>query len=328
MWVRQVRTPRWGGETRGSLFARWQTSASLLQDAGLRDQIAELGSAAAAQGCGEFGDVGPARPYVHAEAPGYGLVDMSLDQELGDGTLDPGHAFGGGVVRDLVEQRCAAPPQLLEDLDEVLDESGMPEFQGHPAVVARGDEGDRAVEDDQALDELFEGADFGLAAGYPVDVGERPLAVPDGVLVQRPYADAAVDQGPVPLQRLNEDVLAASAPGWTVSISVPHSAVARLRAALILSKPSSTVIAWVLAGVWALRAMNGSKESVSSTDSRLRSWISRSIGCSRWASAMEGRTGRSQFTSSGSGCNSASSTRHGADSTSMRVTRPVVNALA
>jgi hypothetical protein len=77
--------------------------------------------------------------------------------------------------------------------------------------------------------------------------------------------------------------------------------VARSSAALIRSLPSSTVIEWVVAVAWALRAMNGSKASASSIDSRLRSVISRSMGLSRWARATDGGTGRSQFASSGSG---------------------------
>ena len=53
-------------------------------------------------------------------------------------------------------------------------------------------------------------------------------------------------------------------PGWTVSTSDWHSWVARSMAALMRSMPSCTVTACVSPGLWALMAMNGSKESVSS----------------------------------------------------------------
>lgn len=116
--------------------------------------------------------------------------------------------------------------------------------------------------------------------------------------------------------------------GWTVSISVWHWAVARSSAALMRSRPSSTVIEWVEVVSCALSAMNGSKTSVSAIDSRRFSLISCSMGCRRCARATAGDTGRSQFASSGSGCRRANSIRHGAGSMSARRMRPVRRAFA
>lgn len=175
-----------------------------MQDPRLGDQEAELGPAAAAQGGGQPGDVRPAGPYVHSEPARDGLVHVSLDQQLGDGPLDARDPVGRVRVGDLVVERDGAPPQLLEDLDQVLHEPGVAQLQRHPAVVADRDEGHGPVEDDQPFDQLLQRADLHLARGDPVHVGERALAVPRGVLVQRSYADAAVDQRSVPFQGLGE----------------------------------------------------------------------------------------------------------------------------
>lgn len=73
-------------------------SVILLQDPRLRYEKAELGPAAAAEGGGQLRYVGAAGAYVHAEAAGYGLVDVALDQQFGDGVLDVGDAVGSGFV--------------------------------------------------------------------------------------------------------------------------------------------------------------------------------------------------------------------------------------
>lgn len=88
----------------------------------------------------------------------------------------------------------------------------MAEFEGDLLVVPGRDEGDRAVADDEPPDELFERADLDLPGGDPVHVGKGSRAVPDGVLVEGAHADAPVDQRPVALQGLVENMLPAAAP--------------------------------------------------------------------------------------------------------------------
>ncbi len=146
----------------------------------------------------------PAGTDVHAEAARDGLVDVALDQELGDGPLHARDSAGGAAVRHFLLEGHGAVPQLLEHLDEIVDQARVAQFQGDPAVVAHRDEGHRTVEDDQAFDQLLQGADLHLARRDPFHVGERALAVPCGVLVQGPNADPAVDQRLVALQGLGE----------------------------------------------------------------------------------------------------------------------------
>lgn len=89
----------------------------------------------------------------------------------------------------------------------------MAELQGDLAVVLCGDEGHRAIEDDQALDEFLESPDLHMCVCHALRVGECAGTVAHGVLIERTDADTPVHHGHAALQRLAEPVLAAAAPG-------------------------------------------------------------------------------------------------------------------
>ncbi|BFO13815.1 hypothetical protein SHKM778_02030 [Streptomyces sp. KM77-8] len=176
----------------------------LVEDSGLRYEIAELGPAAAAEGGGEFGDVGTAGPYVHPEAAGDGLVDVALHQQFGDGVLYLRYTVGRRLVGCAGGQRDRAAPHELEHLDEISDEPRVPEFQRDLAVVLHGDEGDRLVADDETLHQFVDGAVLRPAVGELLDV-RQPFGVePRGVLVEGAYAHTALDEQPVALEALQQ----------------------------------------------------------------------------------------------------------------------------
>ncbi|GAA3500477.1 hypothetical protein GCM10019016_075830 [Streptomyces prasinosporus] len=159
-----------------------------------------MGTAAAAEDGGEFGDVGAAGAHVHAQPARYGLVHVPLHQELGDGVLDLGDAVGGGSVRRAGAHRDRAVPQVLEDLDEVADEAGVAQFEGDLVVVARGDERDGLVADDQTLHQLVDRPVLHLPVGEPGDVGQLLRVVAGGVLVEAPDLHTTFDQRLVALE--------------------------------------------------------------------------------------------------------------------------------
>ncbi len=263
-----------------------------------------MGAAVAAERGGEFGDVGPAGADVHSQAPRDRVVDVPpLDEQLGYGTLDTAEATGYGVVLDLFTQRCGPGPQLLEHLDQVLDEAGVAQFQGVLPVVRRRDERDGAIEDDEPLDELFEGPDLDILVGYLLGVRQGSGgAVADRVLVEGANADTAVHYGQPALQCLIEPVLAPATAGLDGEDFGQALCSGQIERRVDSVEASSTVMAWVVGASCALMSMNGTKDSASRTECRRRSWISRSMGGLRcFASAADGGTGLSQAASSGVG---------------------------
>lgn len=113
-------------------------------------------------------------------------------------------------------------------------------------------------------------------------------------------------------------------PGWAVRISSVDVSVASLMDAWMVSMPSSTVIARL--GSSLVTAVSGRSAWLRDVARRRRSSISRDTGCSRWARAAEGGTGRIHRSSHGSGWSRAMSMRQGTAPSSARATRPVCRA--
>lgn len=204
----------------------------------------------------------------------------------------------------------------------------MAQFQGDLPVVPDGDEGDRLVADDQALDQLVDGPVLRLAVGELVHVGQPLGDVPGGVLVQGPDPYAALDQGSVALQALDDPALGVA----DARLHREH-----LVAALVGGQVEGSVDA-----VEALqhgdrvrrgRALRGERHERLEDLGELhgRTPAVGDLAFERvepQGQRHRGGTGRSQFSSSGSACRRANSIRRGAASTSTRATRPVRRALA
>ncbi len=185
----------------------------LVQQAGLGDQVGELGAAAAAEQLGRLADMGGDGPGAHAEAPGDRLVRVAVDHELEDRAAGLVGEQGRAVRAGGVVEGDGALPGVVEDADEVADEAGVFDGQGELAALLGGvrDEGDPAVADDEPVEDLVQGAHLGARCGDLLHVGQRGAVGADGVLVDGALAYAAAERGHVGRQRLLQQLLSPAA---------------------------------------------------------------------------------------------------------------------
>ncbi|UMG94383.1 hypothetical protein [Nocardioides sp. TF02-7] len=93
-----------------------------------------------------------------------------------------------------VDERPAARPRPLEDVDEVGDDGGLPYDDRRGERVGGRDHRGPAVDDDHPVEELVERAHLRAAGGDGGDVLLRGRAAARAVLVERAHPDAALER--------------------------------------------------------------------------------------------------------------------------------------
>lgn len=189
----------------------------------LGDPHPQLRPARRPQRLREARDVGPAGADADAQAFRDDRVLVALREERGDGLL---------AVRDALDarvgerrgQRDGEAPQALEDRAQVLHQRRVPQLQRHRALGVRGDEGDRAVEEDQPLDDLVQRPRLHRVA-HQLQIAEQPVPVPGDMGVQVPHPHAPPAQRHRPVQALRQLGLPPDAAG----LDGQHLGGARLR---------------------------------------------------------------------------------------------------
>ncbi len=230
-------------------------------------------------------------------------------EEAGDAALDGGDGevrCGRGVV---LGQRDGLSPEDLVHLDEVGDQCRVADAQRGRAIDRGGDVGDRTIDDDQPFDGQLGRADLDVLCGYLGEVVPDGAAVAGRMLVDVPDPGSVPDRGTRVGEGCPQHRGGRLLPGWAVRISSVAVALASLMDAWMALCPSSTVMARL--GSSGDTELNGMSDRLSAVARRSRSSISRETGCSRWARAADGGTGRSHASSHGSGCRRDSSTRQG-----------------
>lgn len=199
----------------------------------------------------------------------------------------------------------------------------MAQLQRDRAVRVGGDEGDLAVEEDEAFDDLVEGACLRRAA-HQLHVVQQALAVPGHMRVQVAHPDAAATHLQRAVQALGEFVLAADA----ARLHRQDLARALLRRLVHRgANPGQSVEdpdRHPPAGTWT-RPPSPAYHSKADTASPTRAWLALTSSYTPRSSRVMtscGEVGTSHPMSSGSGCSSASSSRQGTASASSRGTRP------
>lgn len=200
----------------------------------------------------------------------------------------------------------------------------MTDLQGHVPPGAGGDEGDRAVEDDEPFGCLLNGADLEVSGRYFVQIRLDGRVVAGRVLVYVTQRHTAFNHGQGRVQRLFEPYFLPGPGGLKGEDLLPRAVRGVLNGRVDQRDTFEDGNGEV--GIGAGDGGQGAKESARAAESRMRSWISRVTGCRRCESAADGGTGRIQPSSWGSGWTRANSTRHGASSRAERGSRPALSA--